>query len=539
MENRLISVFSVFTLAAFLLFFRVGTLSSAEALAQTAQSQSTYTLTVERTRGLIYDCRMLPLVGTEQRYVAACLPMPENERALLSGSGLLSDADTLRTLIEEGRPFLAECTGASLDIPGVTVLPVTERTAGSQIAQHLLGYLDADGKGVTGVEKAYDTYLSQSGQESTISYKVDGTRAPLPGTEPSVSLAQVPTGGVVLTIDSRIQKVVEEVGNELLNRGAVVVMEPSTGKLRAAASFPSYSVDRLAEAVLDEENAPLLNRAFLAYNVGSTFKIATAAAALTQGISPATQYSCAGYVEVKGQVFKCHDLSGHGLLNLREAMEASCNPYFIQLGLELDREEFVSMAADLSFGRRTVFADGFSTARGYLPTAEELYNPAALGNFSFGQGTLMATPIQIAQMVSAVVNGGETPAAGLIEGLTSDGRLVDQREAVRAPTRAMSTRIAKRIQSDLVASVMEYENQNAKPQYVTAGGKTGTAQTGQRKENGEELLQGWFAGFFPAENPEYVVVVLSEDARSGNQDASPVFREIADRLNAPQVLPDP
>ena len=74
---------------------------------------------------------------------------------------------------------------------------------------------------------------------------------------------------------------------------------------------------------------------------------------------------------------------------------------------------------------------------------------------------------------------------------------------------------------------------------VLTGGKTGTAQTGQIKENGEdELLQGWFAGFFPAENPQYVAVVLAEDAQSGNQDASPAFREIADSLYAPIQLPE-
>lgn len=540
MEKRLVVTFSFFTVLSFLLFFRVGALSSSETLSQVAQTQSTYSLTVETTRGQIYDSRFIPMVNQEKSYVASCLPMPENMDLLLRSGALepFSTKVTLSELIKEGRPFLAKCSRASLDIPGVTVFAVDERYAEETMASHILGYLNSEGKGVTGIEKAYNDYLTRNSSESVISYKVDATGAPLLGVSPSVSLAPVQTQGVVLTLDSRIQKIVEEVGSRMLERGSVVVMEPSTGKIRACASFPTYSVENLAEAVQDQEASPLLNRFFCTYNVGSTFKIATAAAALTQGISPATELFCGGKVNVLSQTFKCHDLNGHGLIDLRKAMEVSCNPYFIQLGGELDRAEFVSMASALSFGKQSVFADGFAPAKGYLPTTEELFNPAALGNFSFGQGTLMATPIQIAQMVSAVVNEGKTPGASLVEGLTTDGKIVDQREAPMASTQAMSPYVAKQIQSYLISSVMEVENQHAKPQYVTAGGKTGTAQTGQYGDDGEELLQGWFAGFFPAEEPQYVVVVLSENCRTGNQDASPVFREIADQLNAPLIISD-
>ena len=282
----------------------------------------------------------------------------------------------------------------------------------------------------------------------------------------------------------------------------------------------------------------MINRAFSAYNVGSTFKVVTAATALTEGISPARSYNCEGYIEVLTQVFKCHNLAGHGILDLGKALEESCNPYFIDLGLELDKERFVNMASDMSFGKPTLFAEGISSSSGTLPTVEELYNPAAVGNFAFGQGTLMATPVQIAQMMSCIVNGGGTPTASLIEGLTQDGKLLNQRYEVSSPIRAMEENIANRIQEYLVACVMETPNQNAKPDYVTAGGKTGTAQTGQIKENGDELLQGWFAGFFPAAKPQYVAVVLSEDAKSGNQNASPAFRYIADSLYAPIEIPD-
>lgn len=537
MNRRLIAVFCLFALASMGLYFRVGAIATSEELEETAQSQSSYTLTFDHTRGQIYDCRMLPLVDQEEEYVAACLPTPENMAALPKSASLAAEEGTISELMETGRPFLAKSTLPKLNIPNVKVFPVKKRYSIDQPARHIIGYLDDTRQGVTGIEKAYNDFLDEEAAVSSVTYKVDGRRNPLLGSDEQVNLAPVQTRGVVLTIDKRIQKVVEEVGQELLDKGAIVVMEPKTGKIRAIASFPQYKVYDLASAVKDSENSPMLNRAFSAYNVGSTFKIVTSAAALTQGISAYTEFFCAGKVDVLTQTFKCHNENGHGMLDLKGALEASCNPYFIQLGQMINKDLFLNMAKDLSFGKATTFADGMSTVKGYVPTKDELYNPAAVANFSFGQGTLMATPVQVARMVCAVVNGGSTPEASLVEGTTLDGKLISERSEAAAPVKAMSESIAEVIRQDLVSSVMEEPNQNAKPQYVTAGGKTGTAQTGQIKEDGEELLQGWFAGFFPAEDPEYVVVVLSEDASSGNQDASPVFREIADRLNAPLEMP--
>lgn len=537
MDKRLITVFSVFTVTSLFLFLRIGSISQSENLTQTAQSQSSYTLSFGKTRGKIYDCKMNPMVEEESRYLAACLPMPENMSAILKSPSLRTSKESLSSLMEKGKPFLAESTLPTLNIAGVEVFETHTRYASGQLAKHVIGYLDDSGNGLTGIEKSYNEYLAEGSSQSSITYKVDGRRNPLLGEEPIVNLAPINTKGVVLTIDSRIQKIAEEAGRKYLKKGAVVVMEPKTGKIRASASFPDYDLSNLSEAVNDTESSPLINRAFLAYNIGSTFKIATAAAALTQGFPAATEFSCYGKTEVLTQTFKCHRELGHGTVNMRQAMEGSCNPYFIQLGLKVDKPLFREIASDLSFGRPSVFADGFATASGYLPTEDDLFNPAAMANFSFGQGQLLGTPVQVAQMVCSVLNGGYTPPAILVEGTTQNGKTVEDKKISSLPEKAMSKWVADTIKSDLIGCVMEEPNQNATPNYVTAGGKTGTAQTGQFKENGEELLHCWFAGFFPAENPEYVVVVFAEDGESGNQNASPVFREIADMLYAPIKVP--
>ncbi len=538
MNKRLILVFLSFMLTSVLLFLRVGSLSVDEPLAKTAQTQSRYTLTFNRTRRLIYDCRLNRLVDEDTRYLAACLPTSETLPRFLNNQTLLlgESPEEKSALLTSGKPFLAESRLPQTGIPLTQVFEVPIRTGKNQLAPHIIGYTQ-DGEGVSGLEKALNDYLNEDSQTSRVTYAADGRRSVLAGAEIQTDLAPIPTAGVVLTLDNRIQEVIERIGAKSIQRGAVIVMEPSTGKIRAAASFPSYSASHLTEAMQDTENAPLLNRTFASYCVGSTFKIATAAAALSQGLPAETMFECKGWITVKGQTFRCHDLAGHGWITMDDAFKVSCNPYFIQLAQQFDPQVLRNLASDLSFGREAEFLPGYTSSSGSLPDAEELERPAGTANFSFGQGSLSATPIQVAQMVCAVVNGGSTPAARLVEGYTDSGQVIDEPAEELLPVQAMTPEIAALLQEMLTACVMENENQYAKPQYVTAGGKTGTAQTGQLDENGKEKYLGWFAGFFPAESPRYVVSVVVEEARSGNQDASPVFQEIADALYAPVQMP--
>lgn len=122
--------------------------------------------------------------------------------------------------------------------------------------------------------------------------------------------------------------------------------------------------------------------------------------------------------------------------------------------------------------------------------------------------------------------------ASLVEGTTKDGSFVSEPTETAAPVRAVTAETASRVKEALVRSVMDNEEHKARPRYVSAGGKTGTAQTGRFHEDGTEILQGWFAGFFPAEEPQYILVVLAEDAEHGSSDAAPVFQEIVNRMTS-------
>lgn len=529
MKRRAIFIFCLISLCMGSLICRFYLLGSSEELIAAADRQGVRTLTVAATRGMIYDCNYQKLVNTEKTYVASVLPTPQSAALLLDHVPALNRGTVLEQL-EKGELFATELeTPFDTDTNELHTFPLYKRYADDQLAVHIIGHMtNGNLDGGYGIEKAYDSFLKEHTAATEITYYLDALGRSIQGKQPEITLNQASEAGVVLTLDARLQKIVEEVGEKYLPKGAVVVMTPD-GKIRACASFPSFDPNDLTESLTDEENKPMFNRAFGSYNVGSTFKIVTAAAALESGISSSRSYSCVGQIDVSGQVIKCHNLWGHGALSMEQAMAESCNPYYISLGLGLDKTLFCQTARDLSFSKSSLLAPGFSSQSGYLPAISELSSPAAVANLSFGQGSLTATPIQIALMTCCIVSGGKTPYAKLVEGLSEDGKTLSEANPDIAPINAISQETADTISQFLVTGVMERANQNAKPTKTTAGGKTATAQTGQFK-NGTEICQGWFTGFFPAEEPQYVVTVLCEEAESGNLSASPVFREIADRV---------
>lgn len=537
MQKKLIIVFCIFLLIYSLLYLRIAAISFDENLSQVGTKQSSYTLSFNETRGQIYDCRFVPLVDDSYNYIAAVLPSPQNLTEIQSNMVLKKD-DKFDSLLKSRKPFLTQAYLPTVNVPQVNVFTVPKRYEENQLAQHIIGYIDTTcNKGLTGIELAYNDFFTKQSKKSTISYKLNGLGEPLYGEKPDISLGNVRTDGVVLTIDKRIQKVCEQVGKEHIKKGAIVVMEPSTGKLKAVASFPNYDVNNVQAALKDDENSPLVNRAFCAYPVGSIFKLVTASTALSNGVSPHTTNYCNGKIKIGDVEFGCHEKNGHGNVDMREAMAVSCNPYFIHLSTLLNKKDFLNTASDFSFGKANELAPRMKTASGQIPTVDQIYNPGAFANLAFGQGLLTATPIQVGQMMSAIINDGELIQASIVEGFTQNGKTYSSQTKSTYPIKSIDKKVANQLKDYMIYALMDTPNQNAKPTYTTAGGKTGTAQTGQFNKEKEEILQGWFAGFYPADKPKYVIVVSIENARSGNQDASPIFKEIVDILTAPIEIP--
>lgn len=529
MAKRVVAVFFMLMLSLGLLFVRILSISESD-YAQAAAQNHTRTITVGSARGTFYDCNGHPLVNSGKRYVALLKPTP----AALSAIEPYVDAQELsgiREKMSKGYPVSVNVDTDAIDCPDITVVTARERYASLQPAVHLIGHLDGSGEaGETGLEKSFNNWLQKQEGDLRVRFSVDAQGRLLSGEPPKIERSGYDSAkGVRLTIDLEIQQLVEQsLSRSSIERGAVVVLETATGKIRAMASCPVFDPNDLAKS-LNDTNSPLINRALTPYAVGSIFKPVVAATALEAGLSPGLTYTCTGAITQGKTVFHCHEHGGHGTLDMEGAMEVSCNPYFIFLASKLEPAQIVEMADMLGFGVSTALADGLTAPAGSLPRAEELNAPAAVANFAFGQGTLLATPLQLASLYACIANDGGYQKPILVEGMVDDGGNLLEETEVQPPLQAITEKTARSIQRFLTQTVEEGSGRHARPDGGTAAGKTATAQTGWY-DGEREILHTWFAGYFPAEEPEYSIVVLKEDGSSGATDGAPVFKEIAEGI---------
>ena len=529
MLKRTVALFALFVLSAFSILLVVCQISSGAGLAEAAADQQTYTLTVSSARGTIYDRNLDAMTGNGKTvYPAAVVPGSE-AAASLSRVCSTSEMQTVQSLLTEGKPFTLMLP-ATVSSAGIDVFPEHQRYSDDQPAVHVIGYLDGSGNGAAGIEKAFNSFLSSTKGKITVSYQTDALGHILSGTGKTVSNeSSLRKSGVVLTIDQSIQKLAETSASQYLKKGAVLVLEVPTGKILAMASLPTYSQTNVA-SVLNAEDSPLLNRAASAYSFGSVFKLVAAASALEYGISPDTTYTCTGAVDVDGAAFHCYDGEKHGAENMQQAIANSCNTYFVKLMQKVPTDNFYRMAKALGFGSSREIAPGVVADSGTLPAQNTLSIPRALANFSFGQGDLTVTPLQAAALVNTIASGGIYVQPYLYAGEVNENLQYTNKAQSKQGVRVITEKTAALLREFMKASIDSGTGRKGKPDYGTAGAKTATAQTG-KYVNGAELNDCWFTGFYPYENPKYVIAVFSEGGEGGGQTCGPVFQKIADGLN--------
>lgn len=471
----------------------------------------------------IYDCNGEKLNNLSHEYYAVIKPGDESS---LKALPYVTDIERYKVGIKGNLPFL--CKVSEEKIEGVPVIfSSAVRTDENQTARHIIGYR-ANGSGACGIEYAYDDLISSNYSENKAVYSVNAVGSIMEGLASDEKYGSQIKAGVMLTLDKKIQQICEKaMTNNSCKKGAVIVMDVKTGEIKACASMPLYSLTDL-ESSLSDEDAPFINRVFSAYSVGSIFKLVTASAALELGISPELSYVCDGSVNVNGQLFNCHKWGGHGELDMNEAVVQSCNPYFISLGEYIGSEFFIDTASAYGFGEKTTLCKGMTSASGYLPSVRELSVRAEKGNFSFGQGKLTATPLQICRMTAAIANDGVLPQPKLVIGTLNSEGMTDkiaypEGERVISPSTAAKLR-------EFMVNTMNTKNSCSRSYIVSGGGKTSTAQTGRFSSDGNELMNCWFTGYFPSDKPKYAVTVLAEEGFSGNMSAAPVYKEISEKV---------
>ena len=187
-----------------------------------------------------------------------------------------------RIFCKQQKPFLLQ-SDKEIQADNVTPFYQSQRYERYQLAPHIIGYLDSEKTVLQALKRGYNDFLAQHTSKTQVVYTMDGLGHGMPGVEPEIRETGSDPAGIVLSIDKDIQTVIQNEEAEDSKR-AIVVMDPYNGEIKGAASFPLFTPTDLSKSVRDTENSPMINRAFLPYNVGSTFKIVTAAAALEAGI---------------------------------------------------------------------------------------------------------------------------------------------------------------------------------------------------------------------------------------------------------------
>ncbi|MBR3816504.1 MAG: penicillin-binding protein 2 [Clostridia bacterium] len=523
MEKRMISLFTFFCLCFTGLMTKVASINfSAYSFAGTSSGQKT--VFVGSTRGKIYDRNLNKLVDKTEKLIAVVTPTVGSSEYL----DFMSDMDSFNESIRSGSPFAVEVE-QEINNDFLRTFSVPVRYGEEATAVHLIGYVSADGKsGVSGIERAYDGFLSENSGSLTVSFEVDAKGRVLAGMDKYVNDRNFNSqAGIILTLDSRIQKLTEAaLGESGIGSGCAVVMKINSGEILALSSVPVYDPENVA-ASLGAEGSPLINKALQQYSVGSVFKPVVAAAALENGISQETEYECNGTYTVGDKVFSCYNSTAHGKVNMQTALENSCNCYFINLINQIDTDYLLKLCSDIGIGKADSIADGLSAASGSLPEADVLKIKGELANFAFGQGELMMTPIQMLRAYHTLATGNVVAPTVIYGTLDASGNVSAQTGAV---PQKLLTDVTVNTLRKMLLSVTENGNAyNAKSKQTDLAGKTGTAQSGIYR-NGKEICRTWFAGFFPAENPEYVVVVLNENGTAGNSDCGPVFKRICEGI---------
>ena len=165
-----------------------------------------------------------------------------------------------------------------------------------------------------------------------------------------------------------------------------------------------------------------------------------------------------------------------------------------------------------------------------MPSAEEIKSSQDRANLSFGQGRLLASPLQMTAVYAAIANGGVYRAPSLMRSIIDKNRLEYMRAQLPFSRRVMTEETAQKVGELLNFTTENGSASKAKPDNMRIAGKTATAQSGQFDSNGNEITQSWFCGYFPYETPKYAVTVLKENGRGGSSDCAPVFKYIAENI---------
>lgn len=554
-----------------------------------ADNQPAYTLEVDRVV-------MKPLIKADKQrrekligFLSQVLQLP--------AADVSARWDKASTGVPTTRPFViaedlsmaqvASIQAQSIAFPEVNVVPVQRRNYPyATMAAHVLGFIgevnekdikanaeleQGDLIGKRGVELMYDQYLRGRGGAEYWEYDADGRRL----SEYVPARKQpVPGDNIYLTLDFELQRRAEQyfVENEMV--GAAVALDPRNGEVLAMVSSPAYNPNIYSRRFTPDvyktiQSNPFkieLNRAIQGlYSPGSVFKVVMSIAGMSEGVvNPSTTFNCGGSAVFFGRRFRCYKREGHGTVDVERAMKVSCDIYFYNTGGRLGVDKINEYAHQLTFGEIShIDLDG--ERAGLVPSTawardkqHRKWYPSETISVAIGQGPLIVTPLQVANMIAAVANGGKVyqpHVVRYVDRVQNDGSY----KRFRVPSRVLhEVKLAPAALQAVRKGLWDVVNEqggtggNARIEGLDISGKTGTvqviAQHGWVKAESLPFKyrdHAWFASFAPLNNPQMVVVVFIEHGGHGGTDAAPLAKllyeaRFRDKVNGARLdLNDP
>jgi len=447
--------------------------------------------------------------------------------------------------------------------PDTIVRPIYARVYPSgKLAGQVIGYTGKTGRNPDGIVDNHETLWPETegreGLEQTFNDMLTGKHGEYKltfdkdGRKTSEKLVTPPEPGynVVTTLDARLQELAEKALEAKAKRGAIVIVDPNNGDILALASWPTYDPNLFVPSISSERlkslqndpDIPLLPRAYhSAYPPGSTFKIAVGIAVLESGaVYPDDRFECVPSIQIGNLTYHNWKKGDRGALNFVQALTESCDTWFYQAGIKTGAEPIIEWALKLGFGAKCGIPLR-GEVEGRVPNDE--YMKATHGrrllngdiaNMSIGQGDIEVTPLQMAQAMGIIANGGTFYQTRLVQQVqTFDNQVVTAYQVRAKRTLDLSSETLDELRTGMINVVNGAGGtaHQASLDNVEVAGKTGTAQWGPKNK---ERTAAWFAGFLPTDHPQYAFAALYEGDvgtnMHGGSTAAPmvadVFKEI-------------
>ena len=414
-----------------------------------------------------------------------------------------------------------------------------------ELASKVLGFTGGDNQGIIGLEVKYEEYLK--GTNGTILTTTDARGIELEGIAED-RIEAIPGNTLQIRLDYNIQAYAQQAAEKVMeekeaDKVSILIMNPQNGEILAMVNVPEFnlnepfsleSVGLDTESVADDEKQDLLNQMWRnscindTYEPGSAFKIITSSACLEAGtVSINDTFFCPGYHIVEDRKIRCHKTGGHGSETFVQAVQNSCNPVFMQIGLELGVDRFYEYFQKFGLMKKT--GVDLPGEAGTITHKKEDVGPVELATMTFGQ-SFQITPIQLATTVSSIINGGTriTPHFG-VQVLGKEGNMVKEFE-YEEEKNIVSEETSDTMKMILESVVSEGGGKNAYIEGYQIGGKTATSQTLPRSAH---KYIASFVGFAPADNPQVLALIVIHNPQGvyyGGTIAAPVIKTVFENI---------